>query len=220
MFYRPVVAAAVTGIILGNPTLGALVAAETGLIYLGVIEIGGTAPPDAIIGSISAAVLMIQSNLPITSLGPVLLITVPVSMVATYLKLSVGQVIPVTLMHLADDAAAKGNTRLMTFYHWGWYFARGLIFGSLVLMFIFLPEMATALANLPAWAVGGMDAIRVAFGAVGLGMLLHVSFKMKFVGFFLLGFGVATFLHVDVVGILIICGGIIAIVMYIEQMLK
>lgn len=219
MFYRPVVAAAVTGIIMGNPTLGCLVAAETGLIYLGVIEIGGTAPPDAIIGSISAAVLMLQNNLPIASLGGVLLITVPVSVVATYISLSAGQIIPIALMHLGDIAAANGNTRVMTLYQWGWWALRGFLLGSLILVFIFFPSMAAALAAFPAWALHGLNGMRVGFAAVGLGMLLNVSFKTKFVGFFLLGFGVATFLHVDVVGVLILCAAIIAVIMYIEHML-
>lgn len=213
MIYRPVVAAPITGLILGDPYMGTLIGAQTGLIYLGVVEVGGALPPDPTMGSIVATILMIEGHLPITQLGSVLLIAIPVSIVSSYWFGVVGYTIPIAFLHAGDRAAEKGQIGTMTALHLGWYILSGPIAASLLLIFIFFPEMATALAYLPAWINNGMYTVASVLTAVGLGMLLNVSYRPQYLGFFILGFAFAAYFKLDIVGIVVLIAGIVFVVM-------
>ena len=55
MWFRPLVVAFLTGIVLGNVQLGLAAGAVTELSYLGLLTVGGTVPPDPLFAAAAAA---------------------------------------------------------------------------------------------------------------------------------------------------------------------
>ena len=62
MLDRPIIIGPLVGIIMGNPAMGLLIGGELELVWMGLVGIGTSTPPDVVVGSALAAALDIKTG--------------------------------------------------------------------------------------------------------------------------------------------------------------
>ncbi len=213
MISRPVVGGAILGLLMGDLNTGLLVGGSVELMFMGVLPIGGSVPPNAqIAGLIGTAFAVLSGGKP--EIGIVL--AMPVGILAQFLIMLAWNV-NIYLVHRADKYISEGNTKKVERTH---------LTGLIVFFAIFFIATFFALrfgsqwvsdlvASLPVWLNTGLKATSTILPAVGMAMLIKMMDAKKYWAFLLLGFVLAEYLKLDVLAIslmgLAIAAGIFAL---------
>ena len=206
--HRPFVTGAVVGLILGDLRMGLIAGATLELVWMGAVPVGGAQPPNVVVGGIignTFAILTKQD--PATAVGIAIPFAVAVQACITLLFTFFSPV-----MHKADKYAEEANTSgIERFFYLG-----------LVLLFVFYLSVTILTISMGAkaakeivellaqWLIDGFGVAGGLMPAIGFAMLLNIMFKKNYIIFFVLGFILATYLHLPVIGIAAV-GFIIAI---------
>jgi PTS system mannose-specific IIC component len=209
-------AGAFTGLVMGNVKLGLAVGATLQLMGLGVASYGGASVPNykaaAILGTAFAAMTGQSIEFAIG-------ISVPVGILLTHVATLV-RFANVYFQHKSEKYAKAGNTAGITKANiassitWGFGDAiptfLGLYFGSEVVGFI--------TEKIPGWLITGLGVSGKILPAMGIAILMrYLPFK-KFYPFMILGFVIAAYMKVNLIGVAIIGFSIAAIfVIHKEQ---
>ncbi|WP_293959222.1 PTS N-acetylgalactosamine transporter subunit IIC [uncultured Fusobacterium sp.] len=209
--HRPIVTGAVVGLILGDLRMGLIAGATLELVWMGAVPVGGAQPPNVVVGGIIGSTFAILTKQdPATAVGIAIPFAVAVQACITLLFTFFSPV-----MHKADKYAEEANTSGI----------ERINYLGLVLLFVFyftvtfLPISMGAKAAqeivelLPQWLIDGFGVAGGLMPAIGFAMLLNIMFKKNYIIFFVLGFILATYLHLPVIGIAAV-GFIIAIYDY------
>ena len=100
---RPLVCGLITGIILGNPLVGAMTGATINLVYLGFISAGGSMPADMALAGILGTAFAITGGLDAQT---ALSVAVPIGLLGTlvwYARMTFGSI----FVHIADHFIEK-----------------------------------------------------------------------------------------------------------------
>lgn len=212
--HRPLVSGLVVGIILGDVRMGLITGATLELVWMGAVPVGGAQPPNVVVGGIIGSVFAIMTKqAPTVAVGIAIPFAVAVQACITLLFTFFSPV-----MHKADEYAENCN-----------FFGIDLInYSGILILFIFyffvtfLPiaigaESAQSIVDLlPKWLIKGFGVAGGMMPAIGFAMLLNIMFKKDYIIFFVLGFILATYLHLPVIAIAAI-GFIIAIYDYLNN---
>lgn len=211
MFDRPIVTSTLAGLILGDPVKGVMIGAALELIYIGAIAIGAASPPDIVTGSILATSFAIISG---QTTEAALALSVPIAMFGLTLGIMI-RIINAIFIHKAEDYAEQGNARMVAFMH---------IVPSTTLFFlesfltVFLAigvgsEVVTSLLNaIPKGIVDGLVVGSRLLPALGFALLINMMISKKLAVYFFLGFLLASYMKVDIIGVALF-GVVIAILM-------
>ncbi|MDO4589489.1 MAG: PTS N-acetylgalactosamine transporter subunit IIC [Fusobacterium sp.] len=206
--HRPIVTGAVVGLILGDLRMGLIAGATLELVWMGAVPVGGAQPPNVVVGGIiGSAFAILTKQDPATAVGIAIPFAVAVQACITLLFTFFSPV-----MHKADKFAEEANTAGIERIN---YLGMALIF-AFYFVVTFLPISMGAeaaqkvVALLPQWLIDGFGVAGGLMPAIGFAMLLNIMFKKNYIIFFVLGFVLATYLHLPVIGIAAI-GFIIAI---------
>ncbi len=210
--HRPIVTGAIVGLILGDLRMGLIAGATLELVWMGAVPVGGAQPPNVVVGGIIGSTFAILTGKdPATAVGIAIPFAVAVQACITLLFTFFSPV-----MHKADKFAENANTSGI----------EGINYLGLALLFVFyfvvtfLPismgaEAAKKVVEfLPQWLIDGFGVAGGLMPAIGFAMLLNIMFKKNYIIFFVLGFVLATYLNLPVIGIAAI-GLIIAIYDYL-----
>ena len=210
MFDRPIVTATLAGWILGDPVKGVMIGAALELIYIGAIAIGASSPPDIVTGSILATSFTIISG---QSTEAALALSVPIAMFGLTLGILI-RIINAIFIHKAEKYAEEANTKMVSFMHLGPSTALFSLesFLTVFLAIGFGAETVTTLLNsIPQGVVNGLVAGSKILPALGFALLITMMISKKLAPYFFLGFLVASYMKVDIIGIALL-GIIIATV--------
>ncbi|MFM1652889.1 PTS system mannose/fructose/sorbose family transporter subunit IID [Brevibacillus sp. B_LB10_24] len=208
MISRPIFAGPLLGLIMGDVQTGLLVGASVELMYMGVLPIGGSIPPNAqIAGLIGTAFAILSGGKP--EVGIVL--ALPIGILAQFLIMLAWN-FNIYLVHRADKHLTNGNIKQAERTH-----LTGLL-GFFVVMFVpsflaiyFGSEWVNGLVNaMPAWLMDGLKATSGILPAIGMAMLLKMMNFKKYWSFFLIGFVLAVYLKLDVLSVALLGLGIAA----------
>lgn len=202
MISRPIFAGPLVGLILGDVQTGLIVGGSVELMYMGILPIGGSVPPNAQIAGMLSTVFAIQNGG-----NPEVGITLalPIGMLAQLLIMFAWN-INILLMHRADKYLANGETRKVELTH----------LSGLLIFFVvfFIPSFLAVyygsgfvndvVAGMPALLMDGMKVASGILPAVGMAMLLKMMNMKKFWPLFMLGFVLATYLELAVLPISLI----------------
>lgn len=190
--FRPIIVATVTGIILGNPTLGIVAGGLAELTFAGLTPAGGTQPPNPILAGVMTVVIAHTSgNSAAASLG----LSLPFSFLMQYVILFFYSTFSLFMRRAdaaADAADSKGIMKLATMLT--------LIVGASYAIIVFLSAyvaqdvMRNFVENLWPWVAHGFEIAGGILPAVGFGMLLKVMMKASYIPYLIIGFMVASFL--------------------------
>lgn len=210
---RPLVTGPIIGLIFGDLTQGIIIGGQLELIFLGLVGVGASVPPDEIMGGIIATALTIQSGYDIEV---ALTIAFPVATLGLVIKNLLYVVIFPAMTHKADNLADEGKIREAANMHLKASFTRILLMSvSTVLVFIVGTNTIESILNIiPQAFIEGMAIAANILPAIGFAMLLNMIFKKNTAPFFLLGFLAVAYLNLDLVAVSII-GLIFAGIMYV-----
>ncbi|MFS2222335.1 PTS mannose/fructose/sorbose/N-acetylgalactosamine transporter subunit IIC [Pantoea sp. B65] len=203
---RPLVCGAMVGFVLGDLQQGIIIGASLELIFLGTITIGGSVPADLAVGSVLATAFTILTH---AEPAVAVALALPISLLAVFvyqvLKLVYTALVEKydALLDQGRDRAALGLTLGMTLFY-GIPFAVIAFFGVL-----FGTDVIRSLVdNIPSTVMHGMTAVGGILPALGFAILLQALWNRNIAAFFFIGFALAAYLSLPIMGIAIIAGSV------------
>ncbi|WP_232505369.1 PTS system mannose/fructose/sorbose family transporter subunit IID [Erysipelothrix larvae] len=202
MFSRPVIAGPIIGLIMNDIQTGLLVGGSIELMYMGVLPIGGSVPPNAQIAGMLSTVFAI-TNGGRAEIG--ISLALPIGVLAQLLIMLAWN-INIGLMHRADRFIDEGNIKGVERTHLLGLPIFFLVFFIPTFLAIFLgSDAVTAIVNsMPAVLTDGLKIASGILPAVGMAMLLKMMNFKKYWSFFIFGFVLAVYLELNVLAISLI----------------
>ncbi len=214
----PLLSGFFTGLVLGNVPMGLTVGATLQLMVLGVATYGGATVPDFMSAAIIGTSFAIISGQDVEfALG----IALPIGLLLTQLDI-LARMANVYFQHKADRYAEDGDAdgvsqmNLMGIIPWG--ISRGL---PVFLGLYFGNEVVSAITKyLPQWLMGGLKVAGGILPAMGIAILMRYLPIKKFYPFLIIGFVLAAYLKVSLIGIALVGFAIAAAYLYFKNDLK
>lgn len=211
MLDRPIIIGPLVGMVMGNPGMGLAIGGELELVWMGLNGIGTTTPPNVVVGSALATALAISTG---ASYETTLALAIPIAVVAQLCDIA-APVVNTFFAHRADKCAANGDYRGIELCNWGGAVVYFLFkFVPVFLGFVLGSGLITSFVDMiPAVIQNGLAQSGNILPALGVAMLIQLTWDKKFGAFLFLGFGLAAFLKVDTLGAAFF-GAVIAFIYY------
>lgn len=204
---RPIILGPITGFVLGDLQTGLIVGGTLELIFIGAAPIGGSVPPNVVIGSILGTAFAIIAG---QGLEQALVIAIPAALLGSLFELfakGFGSV----FVSMAERFADKANLRGISIsVHLG-NIAHGLstFIPTWLALSLGSEYVEGFLAGFPAWAEKGFQVAGSALPALGFGLLLASLATPRLIPFFFIGFLLAVYTNFGVIGVAVL-GGLVA----------
>ena len=198
-FHRPLVACTLTGIAMGNPTVGIMVGGSLELLALGWMNVGAAMAPDAALASTVSTVIAIASLGDASStkgaIAAAIGVAVPLAIAGQALTIFV-RTIAIFFAHQADRFAEQANYRGIAVMHFTALGLQGLrvaIPTAAVAALASGDTVKNALDMIPKVITDGLNIAGGFIVVVGYAMVINMMKARKLMPFFFLGFVFATF---------------------------
>lgn len=202
MISRPIFAGPLIGLLLGDLKTGLLVGGSVELMYMGVIPVGGSVPPNAQIAGILSTVFAILNG---GNAEVGIALALPIGLMAQLLIMFAWN-LNIVLIHSADKYVQTGDHKMVDRMH---------LCGLVVFFFVFFIPTFLAIqfgsefvnsvvAAMPPVLTDGLKIASGILPAVGMAMLLKMMNFKKYWSFFALGFVFSIYLGLNVLAISII----------------
>ena len=189
-FHRPVVACTLTGIVLGDPTTGIILGGTLEMMALGWMNVGAAMAPDAALASTVSTVLVIVGH---QSIGAGIALAVPLAAAGQVLTIFV-RTITVFFQHLADKYAEDANAGLLL------QALRVAIPTVAIALVAGTDVVNNALNSIPEVITRGLQVAGGFIVVVGYAMVINLMNAQKLMVYFFLGFLIAVFTDVNLIG--------------------
>lgn len=211
MLDRPILIGPIVGLIMGDFTMGLIIGGNLELVWMGLVGIGTSTPPDVVVGSALATALAIKTG---ASYETTLALAIPIALLAQVGSIGVC-ILNTTFAHRADKCVNKGDWKGVEMSNWmgsALYFV--FKFTMIFLGFLIGGDVITAIVNnIPAVIQSGLAQSGNLLPALGIAMLIQLTFDKKFAAFLFLGFALVAFFNVSTIAAAVI-GVICAYVYY------
>lgn len=216
MLQRPIVTGPIVGLICGDFTTGVIMGGSLELVMMGFVGIGVSSPADVNVGGILGTAFAINAGLNVEA---VVALSLPVAMLANVIGTFV-RTSNTFFQHLADKYAAEGNDKGVE--RTLWYGALLFFLCPAVVVFfgvMFGSDAAKALVDaIPTWVINGLSVAAGILPAIGMALLLNLTYDKKYITFLALGFVFAAVGKLDTMTIAVI--GVIIAGIYYQFILK
>lgn len=210
MLDRPIIIGPVVGLIMGDFTTGLMVGGSLELVWMGLVGIGTSTPPDVVVGSALATALAIKTG---ATYETTLALAIPISLLAQAGAIGVC-ILNTAFAHRADACAERGDYRGVEISNWmgsGLYFL--FKFSMIFLGFLIGSDLITRIVeHIPQIIQRGLGQSGNLLPALGVAMLIQMTWDKRFGAFLFLGFALAAFLGVNTIGAAVF--GVVAAVIY------
>lgn len=217
---EPIFVGAVTGYIIGIPEVGLVLSGLLELVYLGVYPIGGAAAPNAIVASAVAvffAKIMGYTTVDPSKLSQLIAFAVPIGILAMYLEVVIARMGCTGYAHWIDREIEKGKIDGIPYMVTLGTFQWAIAYAIPVLAFGLLGASPTAVEAIRSFIQSVtvkrlFDALGVAgamMPAVGLAYLMKLMFDRRMIPWFILGYVLAAYFNLPILGIALMLIGII-----------
>ena len=198
---RPLIVGTVVGLILGDLNTGVIAGATYELIFLGAINAGGVVPANTSLGTAVGVSMAILSGMDIESS---LVIAVPTALLGANL-ITLMYTVRAAFNPYVDKLIDKADTAKIQIYIYVQAIVSYLIiFIPLFLVVAFGTDIVQSIVDsLPYWVTGGLSVASKMLAAVGIGMLLKMIWQRSIAPFFFVGYVMAAFLGMNVLGVAI-----------------
>jgi mannose/fructose/N-acetylgalactosamine-specific phosphotransferase system component IIC len=210
MFGRPIIIGPIVGLLLGDFQTGVIIGGTLELIFIGAVQVGASSTGDVVTAAALGTTFAITSG---EGAAVALSIAVPVALLADRLGDFV-RIINTPLIHRADKYAEEGNIKGIERMHrigYIFFFLNGFL-PSFVMILLGSVFMDQIINSMPQWLLDGLLSGALLLPAIGFSLLLQMMISKKMVPFFILGFVLAAYLKLDIVGVAIL-GVVIALVL-------
>jgi len=211
MHNRPIVIAPLVGLALGDFHTGIVLGATLELVFMGAFPIGASNPPDFVSGTIISTAYVVLTGQEVAS---AVVLAVPIATLVLLLDNVQMTVLLTWASHIADKYAEKGDIngveRVQIIAGIGNKILLALVVG---LGFILgVPVIEKILKYIPEFVTHGLDVAAGVIPAIGFAMLARMMLTKKSIPFLLLGFVMAAYLNLPVIGVALF--GIVAALVY------
>ncbi|MGL5692725.1 MAG: PTS system mannose/fructose/sorbose family transporter subunit IID [Peptostreptococcaceae bacterium] len=208
MFSRPIFGGLIVGLILGDVQTGLIVGGSVELMYMGILPIGGSVPPNAqIAGMLSTVFAIHNGGNPEIGIS----LALPIWMLAQLLIMLAWN-INIYIAHKADKYIQNGEIRKVELAHLSGLVTFFIVFFVPTFLAIYFGSdfVNNVVASMPAVLVYGLKVASGILPAVGMAMLLKMMNLKKYWPFFLIGFVLSVYLGLNVLAVSLIGFGIAA----------
>lgn len=213
MHNRPIIVAPLVGLALGNLETGIVVGATLELVFMGAFPVGASNPPDFVSGSIIATAYIVLSGQEVAS---AVVLAVPIATLVLLIDNLQMTVLLTGASHVADKYAKEGDIsgveKVMRIAGIGNKLLLSLIVG--LGFAVGVPVIEKILQWIPEFVTRGFDVAAGVIPAIGFAMLARMMVSKKTIPFLLLGFLLAAYLKIPVVGIALF--GTVLVLFYIN----
>lgn len=212
---RPIVAAPIAGLLLGDIQTGIIMGASLEAIFMGISAIGGSVPSDALTSSIIAVAYTILTG---SDVEAGLAIAMPIG---TLMASFASMLTPIyaSLSPYWEELAVKDNMKNFRFQTILFQLTLQRI-ASMVVLFLAVAygtvALEATLAAMPTFVTHGLSAASGMMTGVGYAILLSMLWSTQVGGFFFVGFVLAKYLSLGSLPIAIL-GAVIAITMFFSE---
>lgn len=213
MCSRPMMIGPLVGIALGDLEAGILMGANLELVFMGVVGIGGTQPPDAAVGTAvgTAFAIMLGADMEVA-----LALAVPIALLTSAVNpffMSIKTLINPYIDTLIEKNNWKMIEHMVAIKSWIGILPKAVIIAVAVAAGAGSVE---GLVNaIPAFITGGMSVAGGMMAAVGFAMLLRMMWSKTMCVYFFLGFIAAAYMGLPIMAIAFL-GIILSVVLYYE----
>lgn len=210
--FRPVVVGPVVGLIMGDVATGFSVGVTVELMFLAVIFVGTAVPPNPTISTAIATGIAILAG---GGTDIAVATALPVSFIGQIAETVQNSVINVWFMHRVEKAVEKLDTKGIVLNNLVFPMAiNGLLYGVPTFLAIYFGAsyVQGIIDAIPDKIITGLSVGGNMIGAVGFALLLGSIKAKKFWPFCLLGFFVASYLEINMIGIAVLA--VICVSMY------
>lgn len=214
MHNRPIIVAPLVGLVLGDIQTGIIIGATLELVFMGAFPVGASNPPDFVSGSIIATAYIILTG---QDVAAAVVLAVPIATLVLFIDNFQMTVLLTWASHIADKYAQKGDIegveRVQRIAGIGNKILLSLVVG---LGFVLgVPAIEAILQYIPGFVTRGFDVAAGVIPAIGFAMLARMMVSKKTVPFLVLGFLLAAYLNIPVVGIALF--GLVIALLYMNQ---
>lgn len=211
MINTPLVLCPIVGLLLGDLQAGIIAGATLQLVFLGVMQIGGTLPADASLGSVIGVAFSITLGQDVET---ALTFAVPIAALGSTFTL-VKYLINGLVNPYVEKLVEKGDTKRIEWVHFLVSFLPEL--PKMAILFVAL-AFGTGFAQgmldaIPAVVQNGLDYATGLMPAVGFALLLRMMWSKQMAVYFFLGVVLVSFFNIPIIGVA--CVGIILAVILI-----
>lgn len=207
MISRPIFGGPLLGLIMGDLQTGLIVGASVELMFMGVLPIGGSVPPNAQMAGLLGTFFAISSG---GNAEVGIALAFPVGVLAQFLIMLAWN-FNILLVNKADKYIEKGETKKIERTH---------LLGILIFFIVlFIPTflavyfgsdyVTKVVSMLPEKIMQGLKAAAGILPAVGMAMLLRMMNFKSYWSFFLIGFVLSVFLGMNVLSVSLLAIGIV-----------
>lgn len=203
---QPVIAGMISGFIMGDLKTGLMVGGTLQLMRLGIAAFGGASVPDYFTGAVlGTAFAVISGKGAEYGIG----LAVPVSLLMLQLDVA-ARFCNVFLLHKIDKAIDKLQVKRIPKLVLSGSILWGLSRAIPILLMLLIGDVAvtTLTNNIPEWLMNGLKTAGGVLPVVGIAILLRYLPVKQYIPYLLLGFFLAAYLGVPMMGVSII--GVVA----------
>ena len=186
MWFRPLVVAFFTGIVLGDVQLGLKAGAITELSYLGLLTVGGTVPPDPLFAGLMTTVLAYTTGQDVSAaMG----LAIPFALIGQWIGIATNTLYA-GFLPAVDKAAAAGDEKKIgrIMFTGQFIYAIAFAIAAFLSTYAFQSGIAAFVNAFPEWLIHGFEVAGGLMPAVGLALLLVVMLKGENIPYLLAGF--------------------------------
>lgn len=197
MLDRPIIIGPLVGLVMGDFNAGLIIGGQLELVWMGLVGIGTSTPPDVVVGSALATALAIQTG---ANYETTLALAIPIALLAQVVAIGVG-ILNTTFAHYADNQIEKGNWNGIAMGNW----TGSLVYFLSKFLMVFVGFMIggnaiTAIVeNIPQVIRAGLGQSGNLLPALGIAMLMQLTFDKKYAAFLFLGFALVAFFQVNTI---------------------
>jgi len=198
MLDRPIIIGPLVGLVMGDFQMGLIIGGELELVWMGLVGIGTSTPPDVVVGSALATALAIQTG---ADYQTTLALAIPIALLAQFVAIGVA-ILNTTFAHYADNQIAKGNWKGIAFGNW----TGSLMYFLSKFLMVFIGFMVGGdvikgiVNHIPQVIQAGLAQSGNLLPALGIAMLMQLSLDRKYAAFLFLGFALVAFFNISTIG--------------------
>ncbi|AMB96443.1 PTS mannose/fructose/sorbose transporter subunit IIC [Aerococcus urinae] len=212
--HRPLVVCTLVGLILGDLKTGLLLGGSLEMMSLGWMNVGLAMAPDTAIASMISSILVIQTG---NGIGEGIAIAVPLAAAGQALTIFV-RTITTFFSHQADKYALDGNTRgIDAMFYIGLFLqALRVLLPTALILLIDIEAVNQLLTSIPTFITEGLTIGGGMVMVVGYAMIINMMDVPYLKPFFYIGFILAAFSEINLVGYGILGACLAAVFVYLK----
>ena len=211
--YRPIVLGPLVGLVYGDLGMGLQVGVTIELMFLAVVFVGTAVPPDEVVSTGIATALACLTDSAEVGIAT----AIPISLIGLIGRQFRNATIQEFTTRQVEKAAARGSKKgIIVWTSLVPAIFNYVLFGIPTFVAVYLGAniVQSFLDAIPTWLTDGVRAGGGMLGAVGVALLLSTIQSKKSWPFFLMGFLIAAYLGINMIGIACVALVVVAIIYY------